>query len=145
MVNIDFTKEHRLPISESLRKSRLQRCLLDYGDGILVDDRLESDGFIKIYECLGGTIYLSSTEEMNHFQNNVVPIAGISVSIRDGQVVQIDKIFCEFGHQGFIGILLKQTMSFADFYGLRVSIVDIRKGDSSRDIRKCRFVDMKFW
>jgi len=145
MVDIDFMKEYRLPISENFKQSRILRCPLDCGDGIMVNDQLESDGFIKIFEYLGGTVYLSNAEEMNYFPNNVVPVAGISVSIRGEETVQIDKIFCEFGHEGFIGKLVQQIINFADFYGLRVGIVDIRKGDGSRDIRKCRFVDMKFW
>lgn len=144
MVDIDVMKECRLPISENLKQSRIMRCPLDCGDRFMVNDQLESNGCIKIFEHLGGTVYISN-DGMNYSQNNVVPVAGISVSIRDKETVQIDKIFCEFGYMDFISKLMQQIMNFADFYGLRVSIVDIRKGDSIRDIRKCRFVDMKFW
>ena len=146
MMNIDYTKNYRLPISKSLQKMRIHRCPMDCGENIFIVDRLESDGFIKIYEYLNGTFYVpTNTDEINDFHNNVVPIATISISIRDEQTVQIDKIFCEFGHEGFIGKLVQQIINFADFYGLRVGIVDIRKGDGDRNIRKCRFVDMKIW
>lgn len=112
MQNIDFMKEYRLPISESFKKKRMQRCPLDCGDGILVNDQLESEGFIKIYEYLGGTVYLDEVQK----SPNVVPIAGISVKILEKEhMVQIDKIYCEFGYDEFIPELMKQIMNFADF------------------------------
>lgn len=146
MIDVDFTKEYRLPISESLRKMRFQRSTMDCGQNIFVEDRLESEGIIKIYEYIGGTFYLPiNANEMNIFRNHVVPIAGISVTIVDEEKVQIDKIFCEYGYDEYIPKIMEQIMNFADFYGLKVSILDLEKDCSKRNIRKCGFIDMKFW
>lgn len=145
MMNIDITKEYRMPISESLRTMRIQKCPLDCGDGIFVDDRLESKGFIRIYEYSGGTFYIpANTEEMQEFKNNAVPIAGISISIPDEVTVHVNKIYCEFGYEEYIAKLMGQIMNFADFYGLKVSISDLRKGAANRNSRTCRSADVKY-
>lgn len=145
-MDIIFEKGYRLPISNSLKTMRIARCPLDGGDNIFVEDMLESDHFIKIYEYLGGTFYIPvDTNEMKH-SSKAVPIAGISVSVfEEDEIVQVDKIFCEFGDEGFISKLMKQVMNFADFYGLKVSILDLRKEIINRNNRTCRFVDMKYW
>lgn len=146
MMDIIFEQGYRLPISDSLKTMRLARCPLDGGDNIFVDDRLESDCFIKIYEYLGGTFYIpADANEMNQY-SKVVSIAGISVSVfEEDEIVQVDKIFCEFGYDEFTTKLMKQVMNFADFYGLKVSILDLRKGIVNGNNRTCRFVDMKYW
>ena len=148
MMNFDITKEYRLPISESLRGMRIAKCLLDCGDGIFVDDRLETESFIKIYEYLGGTFYVPmSAGELEH-SSKVVPIAGIKVSVKEAeQIVQVDKIFCEFGSEEYIAKLLQQVMDFADFYSLKVSIniLDLRKNIAVKKVQKCRFVDVLSW
>jgi len=145
MMNIDIVKGYRLPISESLRTMRILRCPLDCGDGFLVNDQLESNGFIKVCEFTG-TVYIPNAEEIQQFQNNVVPIAGILVSIKEAeQVVQVEKIYCEFGYEEFIAKLMQQVMNFADFYGLKVGIIDMRKEVNVIKKRHCSFVDMKLW
>lgn len=147
MIDVNFEQEYRIPISESLKTMRIARCPLDCGDGIFVDDRLESNCFIKIYEYLGGTFYVpQNANEMKDYQDNVVLIAGIKVSImEEDQVVQVDKIFCEFGHEDFIAKLMQQVMDFANFYGLKFSILDLQKEVGNRNIRTCKFVDAKLW
>ena len=146
MIDFDITKECRLPVCDSLRTMRIQMNPMDFGSNIFVEDMLEH-GYIKLYEYLGGTFYLpANMEEMKHFQKNVVPIVGIKVLIKEEeQVVQVEKIYCEFGYEEFIAQLMKQILNFADFYGLRVSILDLRKDVSSRNIRTCSFVDLKYW
>lgn len=147
MMDIDFTKEYRLPVCDSLREMRIQSHSMDYGSNIFVADRLESNNYIKIYEYLGGTFYVpQNANEIKDYQDNVVPIAGIMVSIMEqDQIVQVDKIYCEFGYEEYIFKLMEQTMIFADFYGMKVSILDLQKGVINRNNRTCRFIDMKYW
>lgn len=147
MMDMDFTKEYRLPVCDSLREMRIQSHPMDYGNNIFVDDRLESDNYIKIYEYLGGTFYIpTSADELKH-SSKVVPVAGIKVSIKEEeQVVQVDKIFCEFGYEDFIAKLMQQAiMDFATFYCLRVGILDLRKNINIKKIRQCKFVDVLSW
>ena len=146
MMDFDIMKQYRLPISESLKAMRIQKCPLDCGDGIFVDDQLELDNFIKIYEYTGGTVYVPNTDKMKDYQNNVVPIAGIMVSIIEKEeIVQVDKIFCEFGHEDFIAKLMQQILNFADFYNMKVSIIDLRRDVAVKKIRQCRIVDVLSW
>lgn len=146
MMNTDIMKEYRLPISDSLRKMRIQKCPLDCGDGILVEDTLETNGILKIYENLGGTFYVpQSADEIQDFPNNVVPVAGIMIStMEEEQIVQVDKIYYEFGHEEYVTKLIEQIVNFADFYGLRVSILDLRKKPFVKNKRIYRFSDSRY-
>lgn len=146
MMDIDFLKEYRLPVCDSLREMRIQSHPIDYGNNIFVDDRLESNNYIKIYEYLGGTLYIpTSVDELKH-SSKVVPVAGIKVSIqKKEQVVQVDKIFCELGYEDFIAKLMQSVMDYATFYFLKVSILDLRKNINIKKMRQCKFVDVLSW
>lgn len=141
MMELDFTKRYRVTIDESLRGMRMQKYPMTYGDNIFLEDMLEH-GYIRLYEYLGGTFYIPANAEEMRRSPNVVPIAGILISILEEEgVVQVEKIYCEFGYEDLIAKLIEQIMNFADFYGLVVSILNLRKGNRIKDTRRCRFVD----
>lgn len=118
MMDIHLGKEYRLPVCESLRTSRIAKCPLGGVDNIFVDDKLESKGYIRLYEYLGGTLYFDEKQK----SSNLVLIAGISVNlIKNEHVLHVDKIYSEFGWaKEFIPKLKEQIMNFADFYSLKV-------------------------
>lgn len=116
--------EKNLITSNELREMRLNGHRLQLGGDFIVDDRLESEGTIRIFEYIGGCLYLG----LEHlFPENAPVVAGISIS-RSGDSLVLKEVFCEFGHEGLIPLLAGQVRHFADFYGCHVYFLDLGKG-----------------
>ena len=116
--------EYRLPVCDSFRKMRIQKCPMNCGTNIFIEDRLESEKYIMLHENKGmGSFYIPIDKDDMKHSLNTIPIAGILISIREEEhIVQVDKIYCEIGYEKFIPELTKQIINYADFYGLKVII-----------------------
>lgn len=99
-----------------LRGLRLTGNRLQLGGDFIVDDKLESEGTLKISEYIGGCLYL---EPEYLFMENAPVVAGVSIS-RSGGSLMLKEVFCELGHEGLIPLLAGQVRHFAEFYGYGV-------------------------
>lgn len=77
---------------------------------------------------------------------NAVLVAGVAVSVFVGEkLVYVNKYFSQLGYEEYISILLGYIDVFAKFYGYSSSILDLRNGINSKEIRHCRCLDFKYW
>lgn len=107
--------------SGELRELRLNGHRLQLGGDFIIDDKLESEGTLKIFEYIGGCLYL---EPEYLFLENAPVVAGISIS-RSGNSLILKEVFCEHGHGEFIPLLMKQVRHFAEFYCYGVDFLDL--------------------
>ena len=143
---IIITKECGLPLDDSLRGMRLKKYPLQFNENILIYDRLESDGILLLYEYTGGGIYLPMTLYELEDCENAGLVAEIAVSVfASEKLVYVNKYFSQLGYEEYISILLGYIDVFAKFYGCSSSILDLRKGINSKEIRQCRCLDFKYW
>lgn len=116
-------EEGNFIISGELRGMRLAGHRIRK-EGFMVDDRLES-GFLGIYECIGGCLYL----EPKSLEGLLV--AGIEIA-RDGEgEVGLKRVFCEFGHDDLAPLMLEQLKRFGEFYGYGIALGFKEKQSSS--------------
>lgn len=139
-------KECGLPMDDSLRGLRLKKYPLQLDENILIFDRLETDGILLLYDYTGGGLYLPVTLHELEDCENAVLVAGVEVSVfASEKLVYVNKYFSQLGYEEYISILLGYTDVFAKFYGYGSSILDLRKGINSKEIRHCRCLDFKYW
>ena len=139
-------KECGLPMDDSLRGLRLKKYPLQFDENILIFDRLEPDGILLLYEYTGGGLYLPMTLHELEDCENAILAAGVAVSVfASEKLVYVNKYFSQLGYEEYISILLGYIDVFAKFYGYSSSILDLRKGINSKDIRHCRCIDFKYW
>ena len=139
-------KECGLPMDDSLRGLRLKKYPLQLDENILIFDRLEADGSLLLYEYTGGGLYLPVTLHELEDCENAVLAAGVAVSVFVGEkLVYVNKYFSQLGYEEYISILLGYIDVFAKFYGYSSSILDLRNGINSKEIRHCRCLDFKYW
>ena len=139
-------KECGLPMDDSLRGLRLKKYPLQLDEDILIFDRLEADGSLLLYEYTGGGLYLPVTLHELEDCENAVLAAGVAVSVFVGEkLVYVNKYFSQLGYEEYISILLGYIDVFAKFYGYSSSILDLRNGINSKEIRHCRCLDFKYW
>lgn len=106
----------------SMRVMRIKEHPIKMEGNVVVDDRMEMDGVLRLYEHIG-SLYLSVEPQM---MDNFVPIAGAQFEEADGKV-KVKRLFHEFGYEEMIHILVDQLAFFSDFYGLVLEILDLRK------------------
>ena len=139
-------KECGLPMDDSLRGLRLKKYPLQLDENILIFDRLEADGSLLLYEYTGGGLYLPVTLHELEDCENAVLAAGVAVSVFVGEkLVYVNKYFSQLGYEEYISILLGYIDVFAKFYGYSSSILALRNGINSKEIRHCRCLDFKYW
>ena len=139
-------KECGLPMDDSLRGLRLKKYPLQFDENILIFDRLEADGSLLLYEYTGGGLYLPVTLHELEDCENAVLAAGVAVSVFFFEkLVYVNKYFSQLGYEEYISILLGYIDVFAKFYGYSSSILDLRNGINSKEIRHCRCLDFKYW
>lgn len=130
MLDYEHGKEYGLPMDESLRLMRIRRYPVQLGENMIVVDRLEASGTIRIYENTGGALNVPMDMDAYGMEcnTNVVKVAEISVSVTSEEKrVELDRLYCEYGYNDeLVPALLDQVMNFADFYNYRFSI-DLRK------------------
>lgn len=107
--------------SDELREMRLAEHRIQK-EGFIVDDRLESEESLKIYEYIGGgCLYLEP-----QFLEDLL-VAGIEIIKSGEKEVKVKRVSCEFGHEELISEMFKQLIHFGKFYGYNIAFLDLRK------------------
>lgn len=146
MTNDFITIGCGLPIDTTSRKDRLDKFSLDIDENICIYDRLETEGVLLLYEQIGESFYIPMDYDELKTCKNLIFVAGISISILENEnLVHMDRYFSYYGYEEYVKQLFDYIGVFAGYYGYSFSILDLRKGISTRDIRKCRCVDIKYW
>lgn len=114
-------EEGKFIASNELKVARIKECPIKAEDNLIIDDRLEEQGTLQMHEYIGGNIYLEPG-----ILKEAPLVAGISIK-RSGSYLRIDKIFHEYGHQELVPLLRKQIVHFAEFYGLKIEPLDLKK------------------
>lgn len=127
MFKYEPEKEYGLPFGDCLREIRLSRYPLKVDENIMVYDRLESEGVIRLYEYLGGGFCIPLNLHEMEFCKNVVLVAEMSIVVRnETKEIQIERLFCEYGYE-FEHELFKQVMVLANLFDFRVSVLKLDK------------------
>lgn len=93
--------------------------------GLIVDDRLEEEGSIRLYEYTGGILYIP---DVLPGQEGAVPVAGAEIIQNGAGGLKVKRMFHEYGHGGLVQIIVGQILYFADFYGYAgVESLDLKK------------------
>lgn len=114
--------ERNFITGNGMRELRLNGHRLQLAGDFIIDDRLESEGTLRISEYIGGCLYL---EPEPLFLENAPVVAGISISKSEDFLI-LKEVSCEHGHEEFIPLLMKQVAHFAGFYGYQVSFLDLQ-------------------
>lgn len=125
-----------------MRELRLEEYPLQLDENILIYDRLESDGILLLYGYTRGGFYIPMVfNELEDCEN-----AGVSVSVfASEKLVYINRYFSQLGYEDYISILFGYIDVFARFYSYSSSILDLRKGINSKEIRHCKCIDIQYW
>lgn len=110
---------------ESMKKLRLSEHKINIAGNFMVEDDLEINGTLKLYEYLGGVIpvHLKPSE-----MSNAVLVASVTITARhDLKECRLVKIFHEYGYDSLVGSMLEEVSHFADFYGYSLVLLDLRK------------------
>ncbi len=135
-----------LPIDTTRRKDRLDECSLGIDGNIAVYDRLETEGVLLLYEHIGNVFYMPMDYAELKECEDLTFVAGVAISIfKNENLVHVDRHFSYYGYEEYVNLLFDYIGAFARYYGYDFSILDLRKGISTRDIRKCRCVDIQYW
>lgn len=146
MTNDIITIGCGLPIDTTRRKDRLHKCSLEIDGNIAVYDRLETEGVLLLYEHVGNAFHMPMDYDELKECKNLTFVAGIAISIfKNENMVHVDRHFSYYGYEEYVEQLFDYIGAFAGYYGYDFSILDLRKGISTRDIRKCRCVNIKYW
>lgn len=110
---------HNLISCSNLKELRISKYPIKSEINLVVEDRLEDEGNLKLYEYLGGTLYVNAE---NAKMENIVLIAELEVAKSDEGELLIKKFFCEYGYDELASELLDQAIYFAKFYGLNLKL-----------------------
>ena len=116
---------HCLLPDASLKMMRIKEHPFEVSEGnLIVDDELEMEGTLKLYENTGGSIYLSM-EPAN--MNNLALVAEAEIEDLGENKLWVKRIFNEFGYDELWNPLVDQLQYFAKFYGFIFGFLDLRK------------------
>lgn len=112
-------------INDGMKWLRIKEHPFDASEGnMVVDDRLETEGTLKIYEKLGGSIYLFLPPSA---MNNIVLVGEVEVKDLGEKKLWMKRIFYEYGYDELWNPLMEQLQHFAEFYGYALGALDLRK------------------
>lgn len=116
---------HNLVPDESLRMKRIQEYPFKVvEENLNIDDRLEAMGTLKVYENMGGSVYLFLEPA---FMDNLCLIAEAELKNLSGNKLTVGKTFREYGYDETWYALVDQLFHFADFYGFSIEVLDLGK------------------
>ena len=119
-------KENEIVLDDSLRSMRIKESPINSNENLLVEDRLER-GFLRLYEYLGGLLYIFGDDVEKNNSDNVVMIAELEVTVSpEKKQVKLDRIFSEYGYD-YENLMKRQLLHFASFYGFSFGLLDLNK------------------
>ena len=119
-------EENNSIVNNELKDMRIRENPIEISGSLLVDDRLEEQGAIKIYEYIGGTLYL----EPGHLLSENAPlVAWISIK-KSGNCLKDGRVYHEFGYDELEPLLKGQAEHFAEFYGYSMESMYYRKSEN---------------
>lgn len=124
-------KRNSILLNDNLRLMRIKEHPIQSKENLFIVDQLER-GFLRIYEYMGGSIYILGDDIEMNYCNNVALVAELTVTVRpEKKEVRLNRIFNEFGYD-YVHLLTCQLIHFADFYGFSLALLDLSKPN-----RKC--------
>lgn len=133
MLNYDYTKEYSLPIDTSLKtmRIRLSPSIELENENMYVVDMLEESGVFRIMEHIDNTLCMPTDAEQADTANAVF-LAEIKVSVLpERKDLRVESIIHLYGYDDLDHILMQKVLFFADFYGYKVSILNLKKKQRS--------------
>ena len=118
--------ENNFIVNNELKAMRINENPIAISGSLLVDDRLEEQGIIKIYEYIGRTLYL---EPGNLLSENAPLVAWISIK-KSGNCLKDGRVYHEFGYDELEPLLKGQAEHFAEFYGYSMESMYYRKSEN---------------
>lgn len=119
-------KENRIVLDDSLRSMRIKESPMKSDENLLVEDRLEK-GFLRLYEYLGGLLYIFGDAVERNNSDNVSMVAEIEITVSpEKKQVKLDRIFSEYGYD-YENLMKRQLLHFASFYGFSFGLLDLNK------------------
>ena len=119
-------EENNSIVNNELKDMRIRENPIEISGSLLVDDRLEEQGIIKIYEYIGGILYL---EPGNLLSENAPLVAWISIK-KSGNCLKDGRVYHEFGYDELEPLLKGQAEHFAEFYGYSMESMYYRKSEN---------------
>lgn len=119
-------EENNSIVNNELKDMRIRENPIEISGSLLVDDRLEEQGIIKIYEYIGRTLYL---EPGNLLSENAPLVAWISIK-KSGNCLKDGRVYHEFGYDELEPLLKGQAEHFAEFYGYSMESMYYRKSEN---------------
>lgn len=124
-------KRNSILLNDNLRLMRIKEHPIQSKENLFIVDQLER-GFLRIYEYMGGSIYILGDDIEMNYCNNVALVAELTVTVRpEKKEVRLNRIFNEFGYD-YVHLMTCQLIHFADFYGFSLALLDLSKPN-----RKC--------
>ena len=112
-------------INDGMKWVRIKEHPFGASEGnLVVDDYLETEGKLKIYENVGGSIYLFLEPSV---MDNLALVAEAVVEEIGEKKLWMKRISYEYGYDELRNPLVKQVQHFADFYGYALAALDLRK------------------
>lgn len=119
-------KENEIVVDNGLRLMRIKDSPIKCDENLLVVDRLEQ-GFLRLYEYMGGTLYIFGDDVEISNCDNVALVAELTVTIEnEKKEVKMGKVFNEYGYD-YTPLMIRQLIHFANFYGYSLSLLDLNK------------------
>lgn len=119
-------KENEIVMDDGLRLMRIKESPIKSDENLLVEDWLEK-GFLRLYEYMGGILYILGDDVEMNGVNNVALVAEITVIFNhEKKEVKLGKVFNEYGYD-HTHLMIRQLIHFADFYGYSLSLLDLTK------------------
>lgn len=103
--------------SSELKAMRIRDCPMKAEGSLVIDDRMEEQGTLRIHEYIGGCLYLGAG-----IMGQAPLVAGISV-MKSGDSLKVGEMFHEHGHEDLAPLLAGMAKHFAGFYGYAISFL----------------------
>lgn len=118
-------KVHNLTPDNSLKELRIKEYPIRTEQNLVVNDMLEETGTLRLYEYLGGALYLGSGSDLR--KDNISPVAEMEVVKSSKESLLVKRVAHGYGYEELVHIMVSQVLFFAEFYEMSVGFLDLQK------------------